>query len=101
MSNKKKKDFNKNHPERLEDEVFITNADYNREPTLIGDGQISYESSWEAVGWKTKRAGSVAYDINGVPLGGRWPGAVPVFAKISEIKQREGGEDIVKRLLPD
>ena len=43
-----KKDFNKNHPERLDDEVFITNA----------NDEFDFEenrSSYDAVGWKTKR----------------------------------------------
>lgn len=88
-----KKDFNKNHPERLDDEVFITNS----------DDEFDFEenrSSYDAVGWKTKRRGEVAYDIYGKPLGQRWRGSFPVFAKIAEIEKSENGKEILKRLLP-
>lgn len=88
-----KKDFNKNHPERLDDEVFITNTDdYS--------GFEGRRSSYDAVGWETKRKGIVAYDINGKPLGQRWSGSFPVFAKKAEIEKSKNGEDILKRLLP-
>lgn len=88
-----KKDFNKNHPERLEDEVFITNADDD-------PGFEQRRSSYDAVGWQTKRKGIVSYDINGKPLGQRWSGSFPVFAKIAEIEKSENGKEILERLLP-
>jgi hypothetical protein len=89
-----KKDFNKNHPERLDDEVFITNADDEF------DFSEENKSSYDHVGWKTKRRGNIAFDINGKPLGQRWSGSFPVFAKIAEIEKSEHGEEILKRLLP-
>ncbi len=83
--------FNRDcHPERQPDEVWVTNADDDYD---FGDG-----SSWEHVGWKTKRRGEVAYDINGVPLGDRWHGSFPVFAKQSEIAQED--KEILQRMLP-
>jgi hypothetical protein len=92
-----KKDFNKNHPERKPDEVFITNASDQIDdfPEIIGnDGR----SSWDHIGWKTKRKGQIAYDIDGNPLGNRWPEAFPVFAKQSEINKED--PKITERLLP-
>jgi len=68
------------HPEQGADELFITNADKDT------FGQVS---------WKTKRAGEVAYDTSGKPLGRRWPGSFPVFAKREEIAQQP---DVLKSL---
>ena len=65
---------NKNHPECRKDEVFVTNAD---------------SDSWPKIGWLTKRKGSVAYDADGKPLGKRWHGAFPVFAKKDEIRRKD------------
>lgn len=96
MSKKQKNDFNRDsHPERMPDEVFITNADFDK--MLLSDDEDT-RSSWEAVGWKTKRRGIVAYDINGIPLGNRWPDSFPVFVKQDEIKKVD--EKILNRLLP-
>jgi hypothetical protein len=64
----------KPHPECGQDEVFITNAD---------------SDSWPKIGWLTKRKGIVAYDTAGKPLGSRWHGAFPVFAKKDEIRKRD------------
>ena len=83
-------DFNKNHPERLGDEAFICNADNQINP---GRGK----SSFQAIGWKTKRRGNVAYDINGKPLN---DGSFPVFVKQEEIRAEEGGDKILEGLLP-
>ncbi|MEK7635331.1 MAG: hypothetical protein AAB446_02810 [Patescibacteria group bacterium] len=98
----KKGDFNRNHPERQSDEVFITNADnVDQSDSMIGgprDFLFITGSSWDNVGWKTKRKGKVAYDIEGKPLGNRWPGAFPVFAKQEEINKKD--PEITKRLLP-
>lgn len=88
-----KNNFNKNHPERLDDEVFITNA----------DNEINFpkgKSSYQVIGWKTKRRGNVAYDINGKPLENRWPESFPVFVKQEEIRMEKDGDEILKRLLP-
>lgn len=85
--------FNRNHPERLDDEVFITNAD-DEFDFLEGT------SSYMAVGWMTKRRGDVSYDIHGNTLGSKWTGSFPVFAKKEEIRMAENGEEILKRLLP-
>ncbi len=93
MKDKKQAEYsNKNHPERLPDEVFITNANDSTE--YSDDGQSSYQM----IGWKTKRKGQVAYDVDGEPLGKRWEGAFPVFVKQSEIGAR--GKEILERLLP-
>jgi len=93
-----KKDFNRdNHPERLEDEVFITNASTDTYPLFVNRGLRIIEDTrtdWECIGWKTKRAGNVAYDIHGNEL----PGYYPIFAKKSEIKSKGGR--ILERLLP-
>lgn len=76
-------EFNKSHPERGDDEVFITNAD---------------SESYSGVGWKTKRKGVTAYDLKGEPLGTRWHGSFPVFAKQDEIRQHD--PKILKGLMP-
>ena len=54
------------HPEILEGEVFLTNAD---------------EGAYAAISWKTKRRGTVAYDDKGMPIDDR---TFPVFKKASE-----------------
>ena len=56
------------HPELDEGEIFLTNS------TLEGYPQI---------GWKTKRKGMIAYDINEVPV----KGLFPVFVQQSEISK--------------
>lgn len=66
------KNFNRNHPETREGEVFITNTDH---------------SDYNHIGWTTKRAGDVAYDIYGKPIGRGWPGSFPVFAQKSELEE--------------
>lgn len=78
------KDFEKDHPERKEDEVYITNTD---------------EEDYHDIGWKTKRHGIDAYDLSGKKFG-EFPRVFPVFVKISEIKQSKDGEEILKKLLP-
>lgn len=59
----------KKHPELREGETFLTNStpeDYYR------------------IGWKTKRSGMIAYDINEVPV----KGLIPIFVQQSEIDRR-------------
>lgn len=88
-----KGDFNKNHPERRDDEVFITNS----------DDEFDFESgtrSYRAIEWRTKRRGNISYDSNGKPLGDKWPESFPVFVKQEEIRMAEDGEEILKSLLP-
>lgn len=58
------------HPEIREDEVWITNSD---------------DKDFPQIGWETKRRGVVSLDWLGRPLGQRWPGSFPVFAKRSEL----------------
>jgi hypothetical protein len=58
------------HPEIFTGEVWITNADHE---------------SFCRVGWTSKRAGVIALDKYGVPLGRRWPGSFPVFAQRTEL----------------
>lgn len=50
-NNVKKTDFNDNHPELREDEMFVSNV-------LI--------SSYENSGWKSKRLGKIPYTSSGV-----------------------------------
>jgi|GEM_PF-2507220 len=76
-------DFNRNHPERKDDEVFITNSD---------------SEDFSDIGWKTKRYGVDAYDIHGKRFS-EYPRTFPVFAKISEILNVPNGKQILERLL--
>lgn len=69
------KDFNYNHPEEGENEVFVTNA---------------WEDDYYHIGWSTKRKGKQAYDIYGNPL----KSGFPVFVKKSELEA--AGFDITK-----
>lgn len=59
------------HPEAKKDECLLTNIQ-------SGD--------WCHIGRKTKRAGSVAYDIHGKTCG-RHPDFYPVFVKKEEMTQ--------------
>ncbi|HTH93324.1 MAG TPA: hypothetical protein VL576_02520 [Candidatus Paceibacterota bacterium] len=93
----KKLDFNRdNHPEREDDEVFITNTSDEVDYIFSETGRSGYD----AIGWNTKRKGVIAYDIHGVALGGRWPNSFPVFVKQNEIASSEDGKKILERLLP-
>ena len=58
----------KEHPEQEDGETFLTNS------TL---------EDYPHVGWKTKRKGMIAYDINDVPI----KGLIPVFVQQSEISK--------------
>lgn len=67
--------FNATHPELQEGELFCTNM---------------YEDAVQWIMWKTKRAGNIAYDKDGmVQLNLR-----PVFIKISEIVEEYGEEHL-------
>ncbi|MEY4440808.1 MAG: hypothetical protein RLY49_434 [Candidatus Parcubacteria bacterium] len=80
-------DFNRNHPERHEDEVFIGNF-------FDEDG----ESAFEQIGWQTKRRGLNTYtkDRKLIFIDGTYP----VFVKKSEIQNSPNGEKILEGLLP-
>jgi hypothetical protein len=58
-------DFNLTHPELKEGEIFVTNSNTDKLSTI---------------GWKTKRVGIIAYDIQGKEI--NW--LVPVFRQSSE-----------------
>lgn len=74
--------FNKNHPEKGEGEVFLTNVgDSDREFSFFDHG------GYQHIGWKTKRKGSTAYDVNGKEV----DGMNPVFVQRSELEK--GGID--------
>ena len=73
-------DANKNHPEILPGEVFLTNAEDHH-------CRDDRRSSWEMIGWRTKRKGKVAYDdIDGKPLDSIYC-LFPVFVKREELIQ--------------
>lgn len=74
----KKKDFNKTHPELREGEVFIANIFPDRKS--IGDDN---RTDVECIGWKSKRVGKKAYDINGQHM----EDTLPVFAQRSELQK--------------
>lgn len=65
-------DFNRNHPELQEGEVFITNAGAN-------------DTSWHQMIWKTKRMGNVAYSKHGEQM----PSLRPIFVQISELEAKD------------
>ncbi|MEK7100248.1 MAG: hypothetical protein AAB872_00375 [Patescibacteria group bacterium] len=70
--------FNKNHPEKRNGEVFLTNVgDHDREFLFLED------DNYQRIGWKTKRKGSVAYDVNGKEV----YGMKPVFVQRSELEK--------------
>lgn len=71
----------KDHPELRRGEVFLTNA--SDDDQYIDDKR----SGWECIGWKTKRRGRIAYDINNKPI----PDMFPVFVRRSELLR--GGID--------
>lgn len=69
-------DMWKNHPEMGEHEILLTN-------TPDGNGH------W--IGWKTKRLGDVAYDIDGNVV----DGLRPVFVERQEIKAAGENPDMI------
>ncbi len=84
-------EFNRqNHPEKLHDEVFLGNS--SDIPFGVGDRSIS---SFDSIGWKTKRKGNVAIGKNGEPLDNRWPNVFPVFVKRTEVEKAGQLEAIV------
>ncbi|MCB9809271.1 hypothetical protein H6776_02620 [Candidatus Nomurabacteria bacterium] len=73
--------FNKSHPERKDDEVFVGNAN---------------EYGFQNIGWETKRKGKQAY----YSTGDMYPDKsyFPVFASASEIESEN--REIYNRLKP-
>lgn len=65
------------HPEQREDEVFLGNFFSSPFGGALGD-------AWGRVGWKSKRRGLIAYDVDGNVV----PDAFPGFA--SRAEQEEG-----------
>ncbi len=63
--------FNKNHPELLDGEVFLTNA--------FGDCKCG----WDMMGLRTLRCGLYAYNDNGDRVSG-----YPVFAMRNELMNK-------------
>lgn len=59
------------HPELRRGEIWLTNIE---DPV---------PRSFLSIGWKTKRLGSIAYDICGKPV----TGMRPVFVQQSELKE--------------
>lgn len=70
-------DFNDNHPEKRDDEKFLTNT------TLSGFYRIKLE---------TKRIGFIPYDNTGVKLKDR--DCFPIFASIQEIEDLMAQQEI-------
>lgn len=61
----------KQHPEKQEDEVFLTN--------------VSTHSTWLMIPWKTKRQGQYALDEYGRIIPRK--GTSPIFVKKAELQQ--------------
>jgi len=70
---------NQNHPEKYAGEVYLTN---------------SFKGDLDDIGWKTKRAGTVALDIHGEPCG-EAPDFFPVFVQRSELEASKYDIEIV------
>lgn len=74
----------KQHPETREGEMYLTNCYPMGRPVINSLGVESlggsFGSDFEAIKWKTKRAGTHAYDSNDAIV----PGGIPVFVQISE-----------------
>ncbi len=78
------KSFNKKHPEIQNGEVFLTNVGDNHDFSSV---YMEHGDGFSNIGWKTKRRGSIAYDIYGKPVSGM----KPVFVQRDELKK--GGID--------
>lgn len=77
----------KNHPEQQEGEIFLSNS--NDEDAMDGTNRTYYQ----CIGWKTKRRGRTAYDVNGKVVNRMFP----VFVQIAEIKGEH--PSVLKHLL--
>lgn len=78
MSNNIKINKKYDHPERLPDEVFVSNI-YKPDD----DYYERYRLHDDLPGYKTLRIGEIAYDSNGKPL----KDMRPTFAKITEVDE--------------
>ena len=67
------------HPEARPSEVWLTNI--GMEEDIYGGKGYDYED-FDDIGWKTKRIGERAYDINGNLID-----AYPVFVERCELEQ--------------
>ena len=88
---------NKNHPERMPDEVFFNNSSIE---------------NFAKIPWESKRMGQQAYSLLGVEIEkgeldnrSTPPTPItdvfPVFVKIEEVKKKlKGGEEAIKILVP-
>jgi len=93
-------EFNRNHPELAEDEVWLTNSsDEVPEPSRHSDDEDGHGSRYDAIAWDTKRKGTVSYDSKGKVLGDKWKGSFPVFIKQSEMAKTDPAR--LLRMLPD
>jgi len=68
----------KEHPETLEGEMYVTNC-----CSGIFD---SADDDYRDIGWKTKRKGTIAYDVYGNIIAGSYP----VFMQIKEYEDEYG-----------
>lgn len=68
-----KRDFNINHPEKKEGEVFLVN--------VLDDEQFL------ELEWKTKRRGNVAYDVYGKVIKLLGHRVYPVFIQLAEVEK--------------
>jgi hypothetical protein len=79
--------MSKTHPEQRLGEIFLMNASDVSVPVIMRMKGlcpltiISFCSSWEAIGWETKRRGKIAYDANNIPIAGMFP----VFIRAKEL----------------
>jgi len=94
-------DFERDHPERQEDEVFLGN--YNTDPDDGDPRDPRHFSDFDLLeNYKTKRKGTVVYDpdgkVNERLMRLHYP-YVPVFVKQEEVL-RIGGQKDLDRLLP-
>ncbi len=70
-----------NHPEQLEDEIFLTNHSLD---DLLQNATFTSA-------WKTWRVGNIAYDKKGVII----PSHRPIFIKLSEIEEVANGDSFM------
>ena len=90
------KKFNKNHPELMEGEVFLTNIsdievvlDMESGRYNFTGGKVTQQDklngilkNFEMIGWRTKRLGNIGYDI----YGNIYESGMPVFVQRSELE---------------
>lgn len=62
--------MNQNHPEQRENEVFLTNLNKEYFENLLPE---EFRYAYERIGYRSKRKGVTAYDVNGNILHGSYP----------------------------